>query len=224
MPEVTEDFSTPPSDSADANGESHTTGLHGTKRTLDDGTIIIEAREILTASRTDGLNGRLTATWKSVQKGDVITVDQDNYSYKARPLPPATLFLKIDDFPATLPPGFTATAIREVTASQFGKNDHEDEGTGSPDMGLVQTNSEVLGASVKVSIMEEEFGPNWRHNAKRLSTLAEVYFPHSKRLVRVPLVDIGPGETIKAEVDLTWASDQFLKTGGQASVRYRLLI
>ena len=43
-------------------------------------------------------------------------------------------------------------------------------------------------------------------------------------MVRVPLVEIGPGESIPAEVDLTWACDQFLGTQGQAPVRYRILL
>jgi len=91
-------------------------------------------------------------------------------------------------------------------------------------MGLIQTNSEVFGASVKTSIMKSLFGPHWHQNGKRLMALAEIYFKDTKRVARVPLVDIGPGESIKAEVDLTWASDQFLGTNGQASVRYRVLI
>ena len=91
-------------------------------------------------------------------------------------------------------------------------------------MGLVQTNSEVFGASVKVSIMKDIFGADWRNNEKRLTAMIEVYFASAKRMVRVPLVDIGPGEAITAEVDLTWACDQFLGTRGGANVRYRLLL
>lgn len=91
-------------------------------------------------------------------------------------------------------------------------------------MGLIQTNSEVFGASVKMSIMANIFGDDWRKNEKRLRALINVYFADKRRMVRVPLVDLGPGEQIRAEVDLTWASDQFLGTKGQADVQYRLLV
>ena len=91
-------------------------------------------------------------------------------------------------------------------------------------MGTVQTNSEVFGASIKVSKMVENFGENWRRNPRRLSALLEVHSAKTGRRVQVPLVDVGPGEEIPAEVDLTWACDQFLGTKGQGEVSYRLLI
>lgn len=72
--------------------------------------------------------------------------------------------------------------------------------------------------------MASVFGQNWKTNGKRLGALADVYFPAKQRMVRVPLVDVGPGECIPAEVDLTWAADQFLGTQGQADVKYRLLL
>jgi hypothetical protein len=74
--------------------------------------------------------------------------------------------------------------------------------------------------------MAAVFGENWRHNPKRLDALIEVYFKKSRRMVRVPLVDIGPGENAPshAEVDLTFACDQFLRTDGLAIVDYRLLV
>ncbi len=45
-------------------------------------------------------------------------------------------------------------------------------------------------------------------------------------MVRVPLVDIGPGENAAshAEVDLTLGCDKFLMTQGKATVQYRLLV
>jgi hypothetical protein len=220
----TEPFSTPPSSSHNDKGHSTTTGLKGKLQKFADGRIVIEAKEILAAVRTDGLNASLTASCKRTQIGDVITVEQDDYSYSGRALPLSTLFLNVSDFPTQIPTGYHATGSRDVTASQFGKNDTEDEGTGTPKMGLVQTNSEVFGASVKTSIMKSLFGPNWDQNGKRLTALAEIYFKDTNRVARVPLVDIGPGESIKAEVDLTWSSDQFLGTTGHASVRYRVLI
>jgi hypothetical protein len=170
------------------------------------------------------LDRTLTAFCRRVQKNDVITVQQDNYSYKDRRLQESTLFLNITGIPAEAPAGFEATSVRTGRASQFGKNDHEDEGTGSPLMGLIQTNSEVFGASVKASIMKEIFGADWRNNERRLTAMIEVYFARTKCMVRVPLVDIGLGETIRAEVDLTWACDRFLGTNGGANVRYRFLL
>lgn len=224
MPEMSQSFSTPPSSSHNANGKSETTGLHGTKKTLPDGTILISATEDMKASRQDGLDGSLTASWKWTQVNDVISVEQRNYSYTGREIPAAGLFTKIGEFPLDVIPGFTASDVLDVIASQFGKNDKEDEGTGSPDMGTVQTNSEVIGASLKISVMKSLFSQDWKENAKRLGALAEIYNPDTLRLARVPLVDVGPGESIPAEIDLTWATDQFLGTGGQASVQYRVLI
>lgn len=219
-----EPFSTPPSASSDENGRSKTKGLQGTLRRFDDGSVVIEATEALTADRADGLHATLTASCRRVQENGSIFVHQENYSYKGRQLPDSTLSLDVNGIPTEGPAGFVSTPVRAVRASQFGKNDHEDEGTGSQIMGLIQTNSEVFGASVKASVMANVFGANWRHNEKRLGAMVEVHFPDKKRMVRVPLVDIDPGEAITAEVDLTWASDQFLGTQGQADVRYRILL
>jgi|ERR1051325_3178490 hypothetical protein len=217
-------FSTPSSASHGNHGHSKTSGLSGTRQKFDDGSTVTEATEQLSAVRDNELDSSLTAKWRQHEKGNVIDVQQTNYSYKNRVLPAVTLFTNLTDIPADVPSGFTATAVKAVIASQFGKNDHQDEGTGSTTMGIVQTNSEVFGASVKVSVMKTVFGADWKSNPKRLGALADVYFPDKKRMVRVPLVDIGPGEGIPAEVDLTWASDQFLGTQGQAHVKYRLLL
>jgi hypothetical protein len=217
-------FSTKPSASSNENGSSKTKGLQGTSQKFSDGSTVIDATEALRATRTDGLNGTLTASCRRVERGDTTAVEQKNYSYRNRDLSVSTLFVNVDSIPADVPPGFRASATKTVTASQFGKNDTEDEGTGSPIMGLIQTNSEVFGASVKASVMASSFGNDWRHNDKRSSAMIDVYFPDKKRMVRVPLVDIGPGEAIRAEVDLTWACDQFLGTRGQATVQYRLLV
>ena len=217
-------FTTKPSISGNSAGSSKTKGLNGTQQTLADGTIVIEATEAMTASRSDGLDAALTGFQRRVEKDGVITIEQKNYSYRNRQLPESVLFRHADDFPGPVPAGFVATAARSVVGSQFGKNDTEDEGTGSPVMGLIQTNSEVFGASIKVSAMARVFGAGWRTSDKRLGALVEILFPSKQRLVRVPLVDIGPGETIRAEVDLTWACDQFLGTEGQADVKYRVLV
>jgi hypothetical protein len=221
-----EPFSTPPSVSGNEGGHSKTKGLQGTQQKFDDGSVVIEATEALSASRADGLSGSLTAFCRRVQKADIVTVQQNDYSYKNRALPDSTLFTKIGGIPHEVPLGFQPTPAKSVKATQFGKNDAEDEGTGSPIMGLIQANSEVFGGSVKMSVMQNVFGANWRTNAKRLGAMIEVYFADKKRMVRVPLVDIGPGEHAPshAEVDLTWACDQFLGTKGAAKVRYRILV
>jgi hypothetical protein len=219
-----EPFTTKPSNSGNSNGQSSTTGLSGTKQAFNDGSSVIEATELLAASRTGGFDKTLTASCRRVQKDGVITIHQENYSYANRKLPPATLFLTSSGIPADVPDGFIATPVRDVIASQFGKNDHQDEGTGTPAMGLIQTNSEIFGASIKISKMMENFGDKWSGNLRRLGTLIEIHSARTGRRVRVPLVDVGPGESIPAEVDLCWACDQFLGTRGQGEVSYRLLI
>ena len=221
-----EPFSTDASVSANERGHSKTKGLKGTRQKFDDGSVMVEATEALTASRIDGLDGTLTAFCRRVQKGNTIAVEQDNYSYKDRHLPDSALFLDLPDIPADVPDGFQPTPVKAVKASQFGKNDHQDEGTGSPIMGLIQTNSEVFGGSVKVSVMKDVFGADWRNNDKRLRAMIDIYFAQKKRMVRVPLVNIGPAENAPshAEVDLTWACDRFLGTDGLANVRYRMLV
>ena len=222
-----EPFHTKAASAGDANGSSTTSGLLGTAQTFDDGTIVIDATEQLTAIRNDdGLNASLTGRWRRVQKGSTFAIRQENYSYNGRQLPNGFLFQNVDGIPATVPAGFTASAVKTVKATQFGKGDSQDEGTGSPTMGTIQTNSDVVGGSVKKSIMRQAFGDDWKHNPKRLRSLIEVYFKHTRKLVRVPLVDIGPGEQAPshAEVDLTLACDQFLGTQGLATVDYRLLI
>lgn len=217
-------FSTPPSASGNAYGHSKTKGLQGSIQKYDDGSIVVDATEALTASRVDGLDENLTAVCRRVKRGDTTLVEQLNYSYRGRALPVATLLENCVSLPSKAPDGFVATGVRAGRASQFGKNDHEDEGTGSPIMGLIQTNSEVFGGSIKMSIMADVFGANWRNDTRRLSALIEIHFSATKRLVRVPLVDLGPAETVLAEVDLTWACDQFLGTQGQADVVYRILL
>src|SRR5215475_13371467 len=219
-------FTTKAASAHNANGSSTTSGLNGASQSFDDGTIVTEATEALQATRKDGLDSSLTGHWKSVERNNSIAIRQLNYSYKNRALPDGFLFKASAGIPSAVPEGFTATSIKSVKATQFGKGDHEDEGTGSPTMGTIQTNSEVVGGSVKISIMREVFGHDWQNNEQRLHALIEVFFPHSRRLVRVPLVDVGPGEHAAsgAEVDLTLACDQFLQTQGLAVVKYRLLV
>jgi hypothetical protein len=216
-------FKTPPSASGNQNGSSTTTGLNGTLQKFDDGSTVIEATENLTARRTGGFSASLTASCRRVQQGDTTIVHQVNYSYKQRALPDSTAVTGVTGLSLAVPGGFQSTAVKQVKATQFGKNDHQDEGTGTPDMGLIQTNSDVFGGSVRISVMKEIFGANWRTNSKRLGAMIDIFFAAKKRMVRVPLVDVGPGENAPshAEVDLTLASDQFLGTSGLATVQYR---
>jgi hypothetical protein len=219
-------FKTPPSASGNQNGSSTTTGLNGTLQKFDDGSTVIEATENLTAKRIGGFSASLTASCRRVQQGDTTIIHQVNYSYKQRALPDSTAVTGATSLSLAVPGGFQATAVKQVKATQFGKNDHQDEGTGTPDMGLIQTNSDVFGGSVKISVMKEIFGANWRTNSKRLGAMIDIFFAAKKRMVRVPLVDVGPGENAPshAEVDLTLASDQFLGTSGLATVQYRILV
>jgi hypothetical protein len=103
MTEANKPFSTEPSSSGNANGSSTTTGLSGTEQTLADGRVMIEASEKLTATRADGLDDSLTASCTRTQTGDVIVVEQRNYSYTGRELPPSKLYLNLSDFPPDLP-------------------------------------------------------------------------------------------------------------------------
>src|SRR5262249_46224350 len=112
------------------------------------------------------------------------------------------------------------------TATRFGKNDEGDSGIGSSALGLIQTCSEVFGGSIKKSKMIENFGPGWATDHRILGALIEVHSAKTKCLVRVPLVDVGPGENAAsdAEVDMTFACDQVLGMHGKDSISYRLLI
>src|SRR6266478_5423695 len=177
-------FTTKAAHSGNDNGSSDTSGLSGTTQKFDDGTIVTEATEQLKARRADGLNGSLTGRWRRVQKGNSFAIRQEHYCYSGRALPDGALFLDRDGLPGSTLDGFTPAAARTVTATQFGKGDREDEGTGAPTMGTVQTNSDVVGGSVKSSVMASVFGANWPHDERRLRALIEVYFAKSRRMVR----------------------------------------
>jgi hypothetical protein len=225
-----ESFSTEQSTSHNYNGHSTTEGLHGTLQKYDDGSIVIEATEVLIAYRKDiGLSQTLTAFCRRTQKCNEITVEQANYSYKGRQLAPSSLFLQSNGIPIGAPVGFEGTPVRTAKATRFGKHDKEGEGTGTPYMGLIQTNSELFGASVKMSVIKKIFGQRWTKNDKRLTAMVEIFFARKGqhgRMVRVPLVDVSPAEKAKSriEVGLTWACDQFLETEGGAKIQYRLLL
>src|SRR6266436_2391872 len=134
------EFHTAGAHSGNENGTSRTSGLKGTSQKYNDGTVVTDATEQLNATRIDGLDSSRTGHWRRVQKGNTYAIRQEHYSYKGRNLPDGTLFLDLDGIPTATPEGFTATAVKTVKATQFGKGDGEDEGTGSPTMGTIQTN------------------------------------------------------------------------------------
>ena len=109
-------------------------------------------------------------------------------------------------------------------STQFGKFDPIDEGTGSEVFGVTQTNSDVFGASVKKSRLIDVFGSGFATNPKRLGALVEIYHPATRRYACVPLVDVGPGESQPAHIDLTFALDRFLKTEGELNVDFRVIV
>ena len=47
--------------------------------------------------------------------------------------------------------------------------------------------------------------------AKGRRAMVEVFFAQTKRMVRLPLVDVGPGPAIQAVIDLTVAATAFLQ-------------
>src|ERR1044071_1483730 len=97
-------FATPASSSQGQHGHSKTSGLNGSRQKFDDGSFVIEATEELSAVRDNELDSSLIATWRQQGKGNVIDVQQTNYSYKNRVLPPVTLFTNLNDIPAEVPP------------------------------------------------------------------------------------------------------------------------
>ena len=45
--------------------------------------------------------------------------------------------------------------------------------------------------------MKAIFGASWKTNSKRLGAMIDVFFLAKKRMIRVPLVDVGPGENAR---------------------------
>src|SRR6266508_1134166 len=115
-------------------------------------------------------------------------------------------------------PGFDdEDGVFSGRATFFGKGDKEDEGTGSPAFGTVQTNSSVFGISLKRRrLLDEELATedddgSLHPSEKGLRARVEVFFPDTRRLVRLPLVAEGPGPRINAIADLTFAATVFLQ-------------
>lgn len=205
-------FSTPPASSQTANkkGSSQTTGLQGTKTTNGKDSYVVEAVEKVKAKRDNKPLGEKTIAQRRVAKNGVISVEQADYCWKNRKLPSVVLLENFAGFP-------TGTEIFKGKATYFGKFDNMDEGTGSPLWGTVQTNSSVFGVSLKrqhlldEGLAVEDENKILRPTPKGLAAMVEVYFPATKRLARLPLVDVGPGPTINAVIDLTVAATAFLQ-------------
>ena len=208
-------FKTPPAKAKtkDGKGGSSTTGLNGTIQQPAPGVEIIDATETLNAFR-DGhsLGAERTVRQVRTTKDGVTVIEQPDYCWGKRSLPHAEL---VGSFP-----GFGAGVTTfKGKATFFGKSDTEDEGTGTGAYGTVQTNSSVFGVSLKRQhLLDEklatEVGKVLRPTDKGLRAIVEVSFPDTKRLVRLPLVDVGPGTTGPAKTavaDLTVAATAFLQ-------------
>jgi hypothetical protein len=201
------------SETRDGSGGSSTTGLDGMISETA-GETITNATETLTAFRDRhslGTARRVKQVRRS--RGGVTTVEQPDYCWGRRTLPNAEL---VDSHP-----GFGSDpSVFKGKATFFGKSDLEDEGTGTPAFGTVQTNSSVFGVSLKRAHLLAEYlmteGPgNVLHpTEKGLNAIVEVFFPQTGRLARLPLVDIGPGTTGAARTaiaDITVAATAFLQ-------------
>ena len=209
-------FKTPPAHSRtkDGTGGSTTTGLDGQITQQAPGEEIIDASETLTAFR-DGHSLGAARRVRQVRKkhNGVTVVEQPDYCWGRRQLLGAEL---VESYP-----GFgDDPSVFKGKATFFGKSDSEDEGTGTGAFGTVQTDSSVFGVSLKrARLLAEGLVTENAHHVlhptdKGLHAIVEVFFPHSGRLVRLPLVDVGPGTTGPAKTavaDLTVAATAFLQ-------------
>ncbi|MEZ5384213.1 MAG: M15 family metallopeptidase [Prosthecobacter sp.] len=221
--------STTPESKGSYNGnKSTTTGAEIEAVLYSDGSLIERFVETITAERDGKKLGKKTATQTRVTQNNHTWAEMNNYCWNIRvdtgwpdrDLPLAEL---IDDFPG-FPP---SSGAQNVKATRFGKLDPIDEGTGSPVHGTVHTNSDVLAASVKKSRLEKFFNLPWSQLYLRHDLLwslrVEVYHAATRRFARVPLADVGPGETIVAELDLTRSLSDWLGGDGADMMDFRLI-
>jgi len=177
--------------------------------------VIIDATETLTAFRDgNSLGAPRTVRQVRTAKDGTTVVEQPDYGWSKRTLPNAELVEHSDGFSQS-------SGVFKGKATFFGKSDTEDEGTGSPAIGLVQTDSSVFGVSLKrahlisVGLATEDSKHVLHPTQKGLRATVEVFFPKTGRLARLPLVDVGPGTTGPAKTaiaDLTVAAAAFLQT------------
>ena len=146
-------------------------------------------------------------------------VEQPDYCWGRRSLPSAEL--------VEVGQRLTGRGVFEGKATFFGKGDTEDEGTGGPVFGTVQTDSSVFGISLKKARMLDhgllvENSGVLKLSDKGARAIVEVFFPDTGRLVRLPLVDIGPansGPARTAVADLTVAATAFLQRLTEKDIR-----
>lgn len=205
-----------PSSGAFHGNSSHTTGLTGTSTTYSDGTVVIDGSETLTAVRTVNLGPKQVQQVRTKKNG-VERVQQAGYCWQQRQLPDAILAENSAGFPA-------GTKFVTGKATRFGKHDNTDEGTGSEWLKVVQTNSEVFGCSLKQSILAAAFGVPLGSKPDLLRAQVEVFHPAEKTFARVPIVDVGPAESLEAMIDFTFQLDKFLRTKGGAQVQFRIVL
>lgn len=212
-PVSVEDFRTKASAGEYDGDRSETSGLAGTKKRYADGKVIIEATETLTATRNGKNPGSKAVTERRVTVGTVTNVEQSGYCWGDRVLPAAVLLTSTDSFPAVAA-AYQESEVLKGIATQFGKSDPTDQGTGGEAFGTVQTNSDVFGASLKGTVLAS-LGLATRRGKDRYTVKpeakaapVEVRFPETKNFARVPLVDLGPGDGREADIDLTLALDK----------------
>jgi hypothetical protein len=206
-----------PTSGSFAGNSSTTTGLQGTVTTFVDGTVVRNGTETLSASRNGASLGTKAVPQVRTKKNGVELVQQAGYCWQQRLLSDAVLADHVAGFPA-------GTDVRKGKATEFGKHDTQDEGTGSPLLKVVQTNSEVIGCSLKQSILSAVFGTPLGSKPDLLNAQVEIFNPANGRFARVPIVDVGPAERLEAVIDLTFELDKFLGTQGSAQVQFRIII
>lgn len=199
-----------------AKGWARTTGISGTSQRYSDGTVILDGVETLSAKRRNTVYPTIAVRQRRFIKDGTHHIEQGAYCRSGRALAAATFIEHHSGIAGQSGwnPGYS---------TRFGKSDDMDEGTGSEAFGVTQTSSEVCGCSVKKSILVSWFGQSYQTNPARLTAMVEVYYPATRRYVKVPLTDVGPSESVRAKIDLTWAVDQFLGTDGGDDVYFRLV-
>lgn len=226
--------STPPFIGKYKDGSSSTNGSSIETTTYSDGTIISLYQEALRAMR-DGkelktADGKkvMDARQTRVKQGNQTWVEMSGYcwdqkvnsTWPRRELPVAHLIENHTGFPA-------GAQVITAYATRFGKFDSQDEGTGSPAHGTVQTNSDVIAASVKKSRLVAFLGMSFKQILENPSLLwslrVEIYYANTGCFARVPLGDVGPGEKIEAELDLTRSLSDFLGGTGKNKMTFRLV-
>ena len=195
-------------------GWAKTSGIRGPSQNSPDGAVVLTGEETLEAMRGSKHYGPLVARQRRVILAGVHEIEQDGYCLDGRK-PPNARF--VENHPALTGPG-----VRNGYSTRFGKSDDMDEGTGSQHFGIPQTCSEICGCSVRGSILTKWLGEQYTTDPRRLTAMVEVYFPRKRRYARLPLIDVGPAETARADIDLSWAADQFLGADGGDDVTFRL--